>query len=99
MTDWRFPGERRDLEDTLVDDMSVDQLRTFARHLLRVNGDLLSEREGHLKSVEQAFRRRHNQQRDELYRLGADLPQHQVDRIAALVKSMRDAESTRRKTA
>lgn len=88
-----------DLEDTLVEDMGVDQLRVFARHLLRVNGDLLREREGHLKSVEEAFRRRHNDQIALIHRLGGDLPQRDVDRIAALVRQLRGAHQQAKKKA
>lgn len=49
--------------------MDVESLRAFARHVSHLNDRLLSEREGHLVKVEQAFRRRHNEQSETILRL------------------------------
>lgn len=56
-------------EAAIIDALELDQLRAFAHHQNRLVQRLLSEREGHLKSVEQAFTRRHNQQREDMDRL------------------------------
>ena len=53
-------------EGAIIDALDPDQLRNFAHHQNRLVQRLLREREGHLKSVEQAFTRRHNHQQAEL---------------------------------
>lgn len=50
------------IESETIDNLELDQLRKFAHHQNRLVQRLLAEREGHLKSVELAFTRRHNQQ-------------------------------------
>src|SRR3546814_6240861 len=45
---------------------SVSELRALARHQQAHIDRLLAERESHLRSVEESFRRRHNQQQAEL---------------------------------
>lgn len=49
-------------ESEVIDSLDVVQLRAFAHHQNRLVQRLLSEREGHLRSVEAAFRVRHNVQ-------------------------------------
>lgn len=56
-------------EAAIIDELDLPQLRAFAHHQNRLVQRLLSEREGHLKSVEQAFTRRHNAQQADIARL------------------------------
>lgn len=49
-------------DDALLDLMDARSLRALVQQLRRERDMLLTERETHLRQVEQAFTRRHNQQ-------------------------------------
>ncbi|HEY9556846.1 MAG TPA: hypothetical protein VIR58_08925 [Acidimicrobiales bacterium] len=53
-------------ETLAFDALGVSELRALARHQQAHIDRLLAERESHLRSVEESFRRRHNQQQAEL---------------------------------
>lgn len=53
----------------LADQMGETALRAMVHHQQNLIDRLLSEREGHLVSVEQAFRRRHNDQQKQIAKL------------------------------
>lgn len=76
-------------EAEIIDVLDPTQLRAFAHHQNRLVQRLLTEREGHLRSVEAAFTRRHNQQQKQITALER-IVEKQNNTIAAL---------SRRKTA
>lgn len=56
-------------EHELIDAMPVEGLRALAHRQVDVIAGLLTERDSHLRGVEMAYTRRHNQQRDDIDKL------------------------------